>query len=90
MADAVLEPVDFYTFWNARSTSRIDRFYVRTPRTMAVQQVQVQLTVFHSDHQQLILHVVVGGTVEGIQETKHSQFTISSALQRQREHTTSC
>ena len=57
---------------------------------MVVQQVQVQLTVFHSDHQQLILHVVVGGTVEGIQETKHSQFTISSALQRQREHTTSC
>ncbi|CAI5737393.1 unnamed protein product [Peronospora farinosa] len=28
MEDEVPEPVDYYTFWNARSSRRIDRFYV--------------------------------------------------------------
>ncbi|CAI5722812.1 unnamed protein product [Peronospora farinosa] len=59
MEDEVPEPVDYYTFWNARSASRIDRFYVGTSWTAVVQQVQVQLPVFHSDHQQIILHVAV-------------------------------
>ncbi|CAI5712111.1 unnamed protein product [Peronospora farinosa] len=61
MEDEVPEPVDYYTFWNARSASRIDRFYVNTSWTAVVQQVQVQLPVFHSDHQQIILQVAVGG-----------------------------
>ena len=31
-------------------SSRIDRFYVSTPWTTVVQQVEVQLPVSHSDH----------------------------------------
>ena len=37
MEDTVLEPVYYYTFWNARSASRIDRFYVTTLWTTDVQ-----------------------------------------------------
>ena len=34
-------------------SSRIDRFYVSTPWTTVVQQVEAQLPVSHSDHQQI-------------------------------------
>ena len=50
MEETVLRSVDYYTFWNARSSSRINRFYVTTLWTTVVQQVQVQLPVTHFNH----------------------------------------
>ena len=75
MEDTVLEPVDYYTFWNARSASRIDRFYVSTLWTTVVQQVQVQLPVTHSDHQQLTLHLAVGDSRKNFRNK--AQHTLS-------------
>uniref|UniRef100_M4BIM7 Uncharacterized protein n=1 Tax=Hyaloperonospora arabidopsidis (strain Emoy2) TaxID=559515 RepID=M4BIM7_HYAAE len=48
----------------ARSASRIDRFYVCKTWTLTVQQVQVQLPVSFSDHQQITLHVSSKGPPE--------------------------
>ena len=61
MEDDVPEPVDYYTFWNARSASRIERFYVCKSWTAVVQQVQAKLPVLHSNHQQVTMHIAVGG-----------------------------
>uniref|UniRef100_M4BPQ6 Endonuclease/exonuclease/phosphatase domain-containing protein n=1 Tax=Hyaloperonospora arabidopsidis (strain Emoy2) TaxID=559515 RepID=M4BPQ6_HYAAE len=62
MEDEASDPLDFYTFWTARSASRIDRFYTPTTWNEAIQHVQVRLPVLTSDHQQITLHVVDTGS----------------------------
>ena len=89
MDDTVLEPVDYYTFWNARSASRIDRFYVSTLWTTVVQQVKVQLPVTHSDHQQLTFHLAVGESRKNL-KNKAQPVHYPIRTQRQRESTMSC
>ena len=61
MDDEVVESMEYYTYWNARPDSRIDRFYTHKTWTATVRQVQIRLHVLPSDHQQVTLHVADNG-----------------------------